>query len=57
MFTNSFAGIEPASVPAFITFQVIGAAIAIVVIRVLYPEIANVAAEVVLPHPTAEVPR
>jgi len=38
MFSESFAGIRPASAPAFLAFQVVGLAVAIVLIRVLYPE-------------------
>lgn len=49
-FTNSFAGIEPSSVPAFVAFQVVGAAIAVALIRALYPDIADVADAVVVPH-------
>jgi arsenate reductase len=37
MFSASFAGIAPASVPAFIAAQVIGGALAVAVIRALYP--------------------
>jgi glycerol uptake facilitator-like aquaporin len=48
--SDTFAGIEPASAPAFVAFQVVGAAIAIVVIRVLYPSVAEVAPDVVVPH-------
>src|SRR6202142_2042788 len=36
MFTNTFAGIAPASVPAFIAAQVIGGLLAVLVIRALY---------------------
>src|SRR5689334_6567118 len=35
--SDSFAGIEPSSAPMFIVMQLIGAAIAIVLIRYLYP--------------------
>ena len=53
MFSNTFAGIAPASVPAFVVVQLIGGAIAIGVIRVLYPDIApEEAAEIMLPHGT-----
>jgi arsenate reductase len=53
MFSNTFAGIAPASVPAFVVVQLIGAAVAIGVIRVLYPDIApEDAAEIMLPHGT-----
>ena len=38
MFSNTFAGIAPSSVPGFIVFQMLGALIALVAIRVLYPE-------------------
>jgi glycerol uptake facilitator-like aquaporin len=50
MFSNTFAGIAPASVPGFIAFQVVGAAIALGAIRVLYPDASRVASEVVVPH-------
>jgi glycerol uptake facilitator-like aquaporin len=35
--SNTFAGIAPSSAPAFVVFQLVGAAIAIAAIRVLYP--------------------
>jgi arsenate reductase len=51
IFSNTFAGIAPASVPAFIVFQLIGGAVAIGVIRTLYPDLtAEEAAEILLPH-------
>ena len=50
MFTDTFAGIKPASVPAFVLCQALGAAIAVALVRVLYPDIAEVADDVVLPH-------
>ena len=48
-FTNTFAGIEPGSAPAFIGCQLAGAALAVVLIRTLYPDISAVADEVVVP--------
>jgi glycerol uptake facilitator-like aquaporin len=51
MLSNSFAGIAPASVPAFVVAQVAGGACAILAIRTLYPVSPADAAEVVLPHP------
>ena len=48
--TDTFAGIDPSSAPAFVAFQVVGAALAVAAVRVLYPSIADVAEEVVLPH-------
>jgi glycerol uptake facilitator-like aquaporin len=48
--SNTFAGIKPSSAPAFIGFQLVGAALAIGAIRVLYPHMAESAADVLLPH-------
>jgi glycerol uptake facilitator-like aquaporin len=47
MFSNSFAGIAPSSVPMFILMQLIGGAIALALVRWLYPDVAEVAAEIV----------
>jgi len=55
--TDTFAGIEPASVPAFVVAQVAGAALAIVVVRILYPQIAAAASNVIVPHESEEVAR
>jgi glycerol uptake facilitator-like aquaporin len=50
-FSDTFAGIAPASVPAFVAVQLIGGALAIGVIRILYPDITpDEAAEIMLPH-------
>jgi arsenate reductase len=52
MFSDTFAGIAPASVPTFVAAQLVGGAIAIATIRTLYPDVTpEQAAEVVLPHP------
>jgi arsenate reductase len=51
MFSDSFAGIAPASAPAFIGAQIIGGALAVGVIRVLYPRLtAEQAARIVVPR-------
>ncbi|MGN6255699.1 MAG: aquaporin [Solirubrobacterales bacterium] len=51
MFSDTFAGIAPVSVPAFVVVQLLGGAVAIMVIRALYPDLgAEDAVEVVLPH-------
>jgi glycerol uptake facilitator-like aquaporin len=51
MFSDTFAGIAPASVPAFVVAQLVGGAIAFVLLRVLYPDITpDEAAEVMLPQ-------
>jgi arsenate reductase len=51
MFSNTFAGIAPASVPGFVIAQLVGGAVAIGLIRMLYPDVTpDDAAEVVVPH-------
>jgi len=57
MFSNTFAGIAPSSVPSFIVAQVIGGAAAFVLIRfVLYPDVTPAeAADIVFPHPVPEI--
>jgi glycerol uptake facilitator-like aquaporin len=51
MFSATFAGIAPSSAPAFIAAQAIGGAVAVVVVRVLYPRLSAAdAAEIIVPH-------
>jgi glycerol uptake facilitator-like aquaporin len=51
MFSDTFAGIAPASVPAFVVFQLVGGLVAFGVIRVLYPDLGPATAiDVVVPH-------
>ncbi len=51
IFSDTFAGIAPASVPAFVVAQLVGGVVAIAVLRVLYPDITpDEAAEVMVPH-------
>lgn len=51
MFSSTFAGIAPSSAPAFIAAQVVGGAVGLGIIKVLYPGISPLdAAEVVVPH-------
>jgi glycerol uptake facilitator-like aquaporin len=49
-FSDTFAGIEPASVPVFLLCQLVGGGIAVVLIRALYPDVADVADDVIIPH-------
>jgi glycerol uptake facilitator-like aquaporin len=49
-FSDTFAGIEPASVPMFVVAQLAGAAVATGLILVIYPHVAEVADRVVVPH-------
>jgi glycerol uptake facilitator-like aquaporin len=51
MFSDTFAGIAPSSVPAFIAAEIVGGALAVVVIRALYPRLTPAdAAEIIVPH-------
>ena len=49
--SDTFAGIEPASVPAFVVSQLAGAGAALAAVRILYPGIAGAADDVLVPHP------
>ena len=49
-FSDTFAGIAPASVPAFVAFQLLGGLVAVLLIRVLHPDVSDVAEAVVVPH-------
>jgi arsenate reductase len=51
MFSNSFAGIVPSSVPLFVAAEVVGGVLAVTVIKLLYPAVTPAeAADVVFPH-------
>src|SRR5690348_16241582 len=51
MFSDTFAGIAPGSVPSFIGAQIIGGALAIAIIKTLYPAITSAeAADIIVPH-------
>ena len=49
-FTDTFAGIEPASVPMFIVAQLAGAAFAAALVLLIYPRVRDIADQVVVPH-------
>ncbi|HWG65744.1 MAG TPA: MIP/aquaporin family protein [Streptosporangiaceae bacterium] len=52
MFSDTFAGIAPSSVPAFIGAQIIGGGLAVGVVRALYPGVTRAqAADIIVPHP------
>ena len=54
MFSNTFAGIAPASAPSFIVAQLVGGCLAVLLVRVLYPDVSPAdAAEVIVPHADA----
>jgi glycerol uptake facilitator-like aquaporin len=51
MFSNTFAGIAPASTPAYVVVQLLGGGVALVLIRVLYPDLSSEeAAEIMVPQ-------
>jgi arsenate reductase len=51
IFSNTFAGIAPASAPAFVLAQLAGGFGAVVLVRTLYPDVTPAdAAQVILPH-------
>jgi arsenate reductase len=57
MFSDTFAGIAPASVPSFAVAQLAGGLVAFLVLRVLYPDVGPAtAADVVLPHDSRPLP-
>jgi len=47
---DTFAGIDFASMPAFVACQMLGALVAVGLVHVLYPHIGDVADELVVPH-------
>jgi arsenate reductase len=54
MFSNTFAGIAPSAAPLYIAAQAVGGALALLLVRVLYPGVtAREAADVVVPHAAA----
>lgn len=52
MFSDSFAGIDPASAPGFIAAQVVGGLVGLALVRYLFLDVASVADDVVVPHTT-----
>ena len=51
MFSDTFAGIAPASVPGFVAAQLVGGVVAVAVMWMLYPGVTpSEVAEVVVPH-------
>jgi glycerol uptake facilitator-like aquaporin len=51
--SDTFAGIDPSSVPAFVVAQLAGGVLAVLVLAVLYPDVERTAGDVVLPHEDA----
>ncbi len=60
MFSNTFAGIAPSSVPTFVAAELVGGVVGLVLVRALYPGVTDAdAARVVVPHgsPDSNEPR
>jgi glycerol uptake facilitator-like aquaporin len=53
VFTDTFAGISPRSVLPFVLAEVVGTALAVAPVKVLYPEAKATASRVVVPHQEA----
>jgi glycerol uptake facilitator-like aquaporin len=51
--SDTFAGIAPSSVPMFLLMQLVGAAAAVAAVKLLYPDVARVADDVVVPQESA----
>jgi glycerol uptake facilitator-like aquaporin len=54
VFSDSFAGIAPASVPAFVVAQFLGGAVGLALIAALYGDTQSVAEDLVVPHEAPE---
>ena len=52
MFSDTFAGIAPGSVPGFIVAQIIGGLVGLALVVALYPHVADTADDNVSPHNT-----
>lgn len=48
--SDTFAGIDPSSVPGFLVAELVGTAVAVGLIAILYPRIGEVADQVLVPH-------
>jgi glycerol uptake facilitator-like aquaporin len=56
MFSDTFAGIALASVPAFVVFQLLGGLVAVGLIAVLYPDLSAAEASEIMVTPSRELP-
>ncbi|MEV7663007.1 MIP/aquaporin family protein [Paenarthrobacter sp. NPDC089316] len=54
IFSHTFAGIDPGSIPGFILAQVIGAAVGLGLLLALFPKAGRAADDVIVPHPNRE---
>lgn len=52
IFSDTFAGIAPGSVPGFVAAQLVGAALGVGILVILFPAAGRAADDVILPHGT-----
>jgi glycerol uptake facilitator-like aquaporin len=57
VFSDTFAGISPASVPGFVFAQLVGGVIGVILVLTLYPDADTAADHVIVPHPATSDPR
>jgi glycerol uptake facilitator-like aquaporin len=50
IFSDTFAGIAPGSVPGFVLAQLVGAGVGVALVAYLYPRVGDSADDVVVPH-------
>ncbi len=50
MFSDSFAGISPSSVPLFVAAQIVGGLVGLALTAYLYPDASRTADQAVVPH-------
>ena len=50
MFSDTFVGVSPSSVPLFVAFQIVGAAVGAALVVVLYPDSRQAADAVIVPY-------
>lgn len=53
IFSDTFAGIDPSSVPGFIAAQLVGGLVGVALVRYLFPDVGSAADDVVVPHPSS----
>ncbi len=53
-FTDTFAGIAPASVPGYVAAQVVGLVVGVALLVALYPDVGAGADDVVVPHDSTD---
>lgn len=56
VFSDTFAGIAPGSVPEFLIAQLVGAGLGVAIVSFLYPHVGEAADDIVVPHPQRATP-